>query len=187
MDSKHLSRPDVATAAGLSNPEVPVAFARALQARVHYAMAICSTDERSAEHDELLTRARYGARDLGRDLVLVGANDLGCPLLLADVPMLCDAFAREVGLTQLEQADWDALDLPTPDAFVQALTVGQSVDANGHLFEFVSGDGLWCTNPYGRDAYFGNAIPSISYARELFSAIALGTVFSDSQADCDYD
>ncbi|RQT22106.1 hypothetical protein [Burkholderia contaminans] len=223
MDSKHPSGLNVAAAAGLCNPDVPVAFARALQARVDYAMAICTTDERSAERDELLTRARYGARDLGRDLVLVGAADLGCSPLLADVPMLRDAFEREVNLTQLEQADekallaevmtgqegtesvsaseraaaerraatkaaiaagdWTALDLPTPEAFVQALAAGKSVDVNGHSFDFVGDEGLWCTNPYGVDAYFGDAIPSITYARELLSAIALGTVFGDSPPD----
>ncbi|RXV64143.1 hypothetical protein D1006_40795 [Burkholderia stabilis] len=218
MDSNHPSRLDVATAAGLPNPDVPVAFARALQARIDYAMAICTTDERSDARDELLKRARYRARDLGRDLVLVGADDLGCLQLLADVPMLRDAFEHEVNVTQLNLADekeasaqteaelprervtverrdatkaaiaagdWAALDLPTPDAFVQALAAGGSVEVNGHAFSYVSDEGLWCTNPYGVDAYFGEAIPSITYARELLSAIALGTVFGDTPPDSD--
>ena len=85
----------------------------------------------------------------------------------------------------IEAGDWPALDLPTPDAFVQALAAGKSVDVDGHCFDFVSGEGLWCTNPYGVDAYFGDAIPSVTYARELLGAIALGTVFGDVPPDSD--
>ncbi|WP_175914474.1 hypothetical protein [Burkholderia metallica] len=223
MNSKHPFRlDDEATTAGQRNPDVPVAFARALQARVDYAMAICTTDEGSEARDALLKRARTGASDLGRDLVLVDADDPGCPLLLADVPMLCDAFEGAVDWAQVDQAhaeaelaqalaeaeselaqekaadegraktkaaieagDWAALDLPTPQAFVQALAAGKSVDVSGHAFDFVSDEGLWCTNPYGVDAYFGDAIPSITYARELLGAIALGTVFGDVPPDSD--
>ncbi|MDN7430784.1 hypothetical protein [Burkholderia sp. AU45388] len=222
MNSKLPAGPVVATVIGLSNPDVPITFERALQARVDYAMAICTTDEGSEAWDALLKRARYGASDLGRDLVLVGADDLRCSPLLADVPVLRDAFESAVNWAQVDQAsaeaelaealaeaeselarekaaderraktkaaieagDWPALDLPTPEAFVQALAAGKSVDVDGHWFDFVSDEGLWCTNPYGVDAYFGDAIPSIAYARELLGAIALGTVFGDVPPDSD--
>lgn len=222
MNSKLPAGPDVVTGIGLRNPEVPIAFERALQARVDYAMAICTTDEGSEARNALLKRARYGASDLGRDLVLVGADDLSCSPLLADVPVLRDAFESAVDWAQVDQAnaeaelaealaeaenelarekaaderrantkaaieagDWPALDLPTPDAFVQALAAGKSVDVDEHCFDFVSGEGLWCTNPYGVDAYFGDAIPSVTYARELLGAIALGTVFGDVPPDSD--
>lgn len=222
MNSKLPAGPDVVTGNGLRNPEVPIAFERALQARVDYAMAICTTDEGSEARNVLLKRARYGASDLGRDLVLAGADDLGCSPLLADVPALRDAFESAVDWAQVDQAnaeaelsealaeaenelerekvaderraktkaaieagDWTALDLPTPDAFVQALAAGKSVDVDGHSFDFVSDEGLWCTNRYGLDAYFGNVIPSITYARELLGALALGTVFGDVPPDSD--
>ena len=220
MNSKLPARPDVVRGIGLRNPDGPIAFERALQARVDYAMAICTTDEGSEARDALLKRARYGASDLGRDLVLVGADDLGCSPLLADVPVLRDAFESAVNWAHVDQAnaeaelaealaeaenelarekaaderraktkaaieagDWPALDLPTPEAFVHALTAGKSVDVDGHSFDFVSGEGLWCTNPYGVDAYFGDAVPSVTYARELLGAIALGTVFGDVPPD----
>ncbi|MBN3815137.1 hypothetical protein G3N57_00270 [Paraburkholderia sp. Se-20369] len=222
MHPKDHSLLDVGATLGQPNLDVPVAFKRALQARVDYAMAICTTDVGSEAWHEHLQRACAGATSLGADLVHIAADDLNCSALLADVPMLHEAFERAVNRAQLEQAeedaflaearadaevkrtqeqdaaerravteaaiaagDWASLDLPTPDDFVQALAAGKSVDLNGHSFDYISDEGLWCTNPYGVDAYFGEAIPSITYARELLSAIALGTVFGDSPPDSD--
>ncbi|WP_186195746.1 hypothetical protein [Burkholderia gladioli] len=222
MKSKRQTHKDIAAAVGQRRLDVPVAFSRALQARVDYAMAICTTDEGSDARNELLKRARYGARDLGRDLVLVGSGDRRCPHLFADVPMLQNAFESEVRWTETDQAreeadladalavveeesareraadeqraktkaaiaagDWAALDLPTPEAFVQSLAAGELAEADGHTFDYIKGEGLWCTNPYGVDAYFGESIPSIDYARELLTAIASGTIFGDTPPDSD--
>ncbi|WP_186151525.1 hypothetical protein [Burkholderia gladioli] len=222
MKSKRQTHKDIAAAVGQRRLDVPVAFSRALQARVDYAMAICTTDEGSDARNELLKRARYGARDLGRDLVLVGAHDLQCPQLFVDVPMLQVAFESEVLLTEVDQArdaaeladaltsvdaemaqeraadarrtkvkaaiaagDWAALDLPTPEVFVKLLAAGESAEADGHTFDYIKGEGLWCTNPYGVDAYFGESIPSINYARELLTAIASGTIFGDTPPGSD--
>ncbi|WP_186130678.1 hypothetical protein [Burkholderia gladioli] len=222
MKSKRQTHKDIAAAVGQRRLDVPVAFSRALQARVDYAMAICTTDEGSDARNELLKRARYGARDLGRDLVLVGAGDRRCPHLFADVPMLQDAFESEVCWTETDQAreeadladalavieeesareraadeqrakakaaiaagNWAALDLPTPEAFVQSLAAGESAEADGHTFDYIKGEGLWCTNPYGVDAYFGESIPSIDYARELLTSIASGTIFGDTPPGSD--
>ncbi|WP_257744783.1 hypothetical protein [Burkholderia glumae] len=51
---------------------VPIAFARALQARVDYAMAICTTDHGSPAWQRLVEHACEQAEDLARDLVLIG-------------------------------------------------------------------------------------------------------------------
>ncbi|WP_186019550.1 hypothetical protein [Burkholderia gladioli] len=222
MKSKRQTHKDIAAAVGQRRLDVPVAFSRALQARVDYAMAICTTDEGSDARNELLKRARYGARDLGRDLVLVGAHDLQCPQLFVDVPMLQDAFEVEVMLTKpaptydpaelaealasvddelareraaddrrtkvkaaIAAGDWAALDLPTPEVFVKLLAAGESAEADGHTFDYIKGEGLWCTNPYGVDAYFGESIPSIDYARELLTSIASGTIFGDTPPGSD--
>ncbi|WP_186072276.1 hypothetical protein [Burkholderia gladioli] len=222
MKSKKQTQRDIAAAVGQRRLDVPIAFSRALQARVDYAMAIRTTDEGSDARNELLKRARYGARDLGRDLVLVGAHDLQCPQLFVDVPMLQDAFETEVMLTKpaptyekaelaealaavdaelaqeraaderrtkvkaaIAAGDWAALDLPTPEAFVKLLAAGESAEADGHTFDYIEGEGLWCTNPYGVDAYFGESIPSIDYARELLTAIASGTIFGDTPPGSD--
>ncbi|WP_186210215.1 hypothetical protein [Burkholderia gladioli] len=222
MKSKIQTQRDIAAAVGQRRLDVPVAFARALQARVDHATAICATDEGSDARNELLKRARYGARDLGRDLVLVGAHDLQCPQLFVDVPMLQDAFESGVLLAEVDQArdaaeladalasvdaemaqeraaderrtkvkaaiaagDWAALDLPTPEVFVKLLASGESAEADGHTFDYIKGEGLWCTNPYGVDAYFGESIPSIDYARELLTSIASGTIFGDTPPGSD--
>ncbi|WLE64113.1 hypothetical protein GIY62_35200 (plasmid) [Burkholderia plantarii] len=193
---------------------VPVAFARALQARVDYAMAICTTDYGSPAWQRLVEHACDQAQDLARDLVLIGADDLTCPHLFADVPMLRDSFVDEIDRTQCEQAAeqaeledalaevqaemdeqraeaerreateaaiaagaWAALGLPTPEQFLQTLADGESVDVHGHIFDYVSDEGVWVTNPYGVDGLVSMDPLTVTDARRVLAYLARGSTY----------
>ncbi len=177
-------------------------FGIALQARVDYAMAICTTDPGSTAWHDGLEAAKYGAYTLGRELA--GADEKpACSPMLADVRMLREAFeegvsdarreameweverledearrARQATVERaIEAGDWAALDLPTPERFVAALEAGKSIEADGHTFLFVEGEALWCTNPYGDDTALGFALPSVGTAHAVLSALARGAVY----------
>ncbi|XQM29447.1 hypothetical protein ACNSZF_09045 [Burkholderia gladioli] len=64
-----------------------------------------------------------------------------------------------------------------PHEFVRILAAGRSIDACAHTFVHIDDEGLWCRNPHGLDAYFGRALPSVHYAREILVALSRGTVF----------
>ncbi|MGS1076470.1 hypothetical protein [Burkholderia glumae] len=71
-------------------------FARALEARVNYAYATCTTDRGSAAWHTYLITAREHAMALGRMHALDPADLCECPPLLSDVPMLRAAFDQAV-------------------------------------------------------------------------------------------
>ncbi|MCM2547177.1 hypothetical protein ACVCII_01470 [Burkholderia glumae] len=201
---------------------VPIAFARALQARVDYAMAICTTDNGSPAWQRLVEHACEQAEDLARDLVLIGADDLTCPHLFADVPTLRDSFECAIDRTQWEQAAeqaeledalaevqaemdaqraeaerreateaaiaagaWAALGLPTPDEFVKTLAAGESVDVHGHIFDYVSDEGVWVTNPYGMDGLVSMDLLTVTAARRVLADLARGTTYGAVPPDSD--
>ncbi|ALK35153.1 hypothetical protein [Burkholderia plantarii] len=188
---------------------VPVAFARALQARVDYATAMFATDEGVARQ-ALLRRAREEARDLAWDLVMIDDSDLSCPHLFADVPALREAFEDSVNWAQLERAEledalaevqaelgeqraeaerreateaaiaagaWAALGLPTPEQFLQTLAARESVDVHGHVFDYVSDEGVWVTNPYGADVLVSMDPLTVTDARRVLAYLARGSTY----------
>ncbi|MCM2485638.1 hypothetical protein ACVCIC_01060 [Burkholderia glumae] len=71
-------------------------LARALEARVSYAYATCTTDAGSAAWHEYLAEARQHAMALGRTRALDAADLCECPALFSDVPMLRAAFDQAV-------------------------------------------------------------------------------------------
>ncbi|WP_124084081.1 hypothetical protein [Burkholderia gladioli] len=69
-------------------------FARALEARVQYAYAVCTTDIGSPAWFTHLAAARQHAIALGR--AHAAQDSYECPNLIADIPMLRAAFESAV-------------------------------------------------------------------------------------------
>ncbi|WP_148028627.1 hypothetical protein [Burkholderia pseudomallei] len=74
-----------------------------------------------------------------------------CPHLLADVPLLREAFEHSQRVEVLiATGDWDALGLPTPDRLMEALFAGESAEVCQHsvILDYEI-DAVVYTNPYG--------------------------------------
>ncbi len=71
-------------------------FSRALEARVNYAYAACTTDAGSVAWHTFMELARQHAIALGRVRALDPSDDCECPNLIADVPLLSQAFEAAV-------------------------------------------------------------------------------------------
>ncbi|USS44341.1 hypothetical protein [Burkholderia glumae] len=99
-------------------------LARALEARVSYAYATCTTDAGSAAWHEYLAEARQHAMALGRTRALDAADLCECPALFSDVPMLRTAFEQAVASVRQ----------PRP-AVGAAVTTAAANDPTPHLLE----------------------------------------------------
>lgn len=164
-------------------------FALALEVRCRWAL--------TRVYDEGVTHLRCcDALERAVDALTRAAGDAPCPLMLADIPVLAEAYAEGVqgwadwraeqeaermaeAAEEAERArveallarnDWAALHLPTPEALTERLLAGAVQTVCEHHLHYED-DVLWVTNPYGVDGALGNA-PDVVQMRGFLANMA---------------
>ena len=157
-----------APAAGADEPTWRDLLHRAIDARAHVALAeiaeISGTANAKVAHRQA---ARLIAEDMARQSPTFPVMFQGCRILSEawqqsrdwiDVyqwepaPGSAKAIVRSRVLALIAEGQWDALQLPSPQAALATLLSGECLSANGHTAEYdKQGDITWITNPYGVD------------------------------------
>ncbi|SAK93693.1 hypothetical protein AWB79_06990 [Caballeronia hypogeia] len=175
-------------------------FSIALEARCQWALA--------SAYDPAITgddRDYWKCTDLSDDArqLAAGAGHAyrcaPCPQLLAEEPLLREAFEDGATIARIEEAeaiarrtreaerelkrhrietfiaaeDWESLSLPTPDELAAKLLAGQSFRVGGHFVIYDRDlDVVWYTNPYGIDGLLGNDAPTAAAMKSFLIDMA---------------
>lgn len=195
----------------LPEPGSLVDFSRALEARVQWALATyaCDPDIAGAEYGAKMECAEHLAWEAGwtfptaptphlfsdvpylRDIFERAAADSREELAEFEVQREAEKLhaerkaerlrARERINALLAANDWQALDLPTPEALTATLLDGKSETISGHFVDYDSDDGLtWYTNPYGVDGVLYNGRPTAEGMRVFLVDMAYGRQYGPS-------